>query len=96
MPEESTEIDRVCLCAPELRETLLKDFMVLTAHRDTCLSKDPAEFSFTKQIAPLGQLMNDGLQVGELDLYLLFKALGHHSWCFHNLVNVLLLWLSYG
>jgi hypothetical protein len=37
--------------------------------------------------------MDYGLQVGELDLYLLFEALGHHGRCFYKLVDVLLLWL---
>jgi hypothetical protein len=64
MPEEPTEIDGVRLYAPKLRETLLEDFMVLAAHRYPCLSKYPGELGFTKQIAPLAQLVNDGLQVG--------------------------------
>ena len=55
--------------------------MVLAAHRNAGLPEYPDELGFTQQIAPLAQLMNDGLQVGELDLYLLFKALSHHGWC---------------
>jgi hypothetical protein len=38
--------------------------MVLAAHRYAGLSKHPGELDFTKQIAPLAQLVNDGLQVG--------------------------------
>lgn len=64
--------------------------MVLTAHRDAGLSKDPGELGFVKQIASLSQLMNDGLQVRELDLYLLFEPLAHHGRCFNCLAHILL------
>jgi hypothetical protein len=37
--------------------------------------------------------MNDGLQVGKLDLYLLLKALGHHGRRLYKLADGLLLGL---
>ena len=67
--------------------------MVLGAHRYAGLPEYPGELGFTQQIAPLAQLMNNGLQVGELNLYLLFEALSHHGRCLNKLADVLLLGL---